>query len=143
MSSGWSYRAGGNILPMRFVSLVQSSTAQFTVTQSDGTGAIEGISQEGKRAAPGTAADDTFAAISGEPFTVYSDEVQDMPLLESGAAITAGNALIADSVGRGIPAAALTAGTQYQGAVAMENASGSGKFIRVRLIRQTLPKAAA
>lgn len=129
MPSSFSRVAGGNISPSRF--LVAGTASGNTVVQASATGTlIVGISQEGTRNAGGTGADDGFAAIAGGQITIYDNPNEDDCLLLLGSAVTAGNLLTSDSLGRGIPTSATG---QAYGAQALFT-TVSGQLARVKPI---------
>jgi hypothetical protein len=122
-----SYTAGGDISPARFCKALLNSP--FVAVQADdGDEIYVGISQPGTRDAPGTPADDGLAASSGDQVVIYGDADEDEPMLLSGAAVTAGQLLMSDSTGRGIP---VTTG-KYYGAQALTAATAANILIRVR-----------
>jgi hypothetical protein len=115
-----NYMASGNIYPSRFV--VQNN--QFRVGQATANAKVVGISQQGTRNAPGTAADDGYAAITDEPIAVYGPGTQ--CLLEIAATVYGGYRLAADADGKGV----LATSGQNVGAIA-EGAGQAGDKIRV------------
>ncbi len=129
MGSSASYQAGGNISPSRFV-MAQLGTGQFQVIQATTAQPLFGISQMGTFYAPGTAADNTYAAVSGQYLGVYRDEEHDDILLYLGGTVTGGQMLKSDANGFGVAADFTLSVIQYIGAEARESGV-SGQLIRV------------
>lgn len=129
--SGPNFLAKGNISPCRFVKV---ASADFGVTQcAAGTDKPIGVSQIGTRNAPGTAADDGFAAIDGEGLKVFTEG--DECLLEAGSGgWTRGDYLKSDGSGKGVPLTLAEPGTavNFMGAEALESVS-AGEFGRVQI----------
>lgn len=123
-----SYRAGGDILPSRFVR--GDDTAAYTVLQAGANSQIVGVSQPGTRAAPIAPTPPAFAASAGDPITVFADGAEDV-LLELGGTVEPFDELKSDAQGRGVK---ITAGTTTQniGAMALEG-GGLSELIRVRV----------
>jgi hypothetical protein len=124
-----SFRAGGNIIPSRFVTLTNNAT----VTQAGDNQEIVGVAFEGTQKAPLQDYVSTlYAAETGQSVAVYS--VGEVCLVEAGGSISAGNLLKSDSQGRAVPIA--TSGTTIQnyGAVALDGATAAGQKIRVLVI---------
>jgi hypothetical protein len=124
-----SFRAGGNILPSRFVKL----TSAAMVTQAGDNEEIIGVAFEGTQKAPLRDYVSTpYAAEPGQSVAVYS--TGEVCLVEAGTTISAGNLLKSDSQGRAIPIA--TSGTVIQnyGAVALDAATAAGEKVRVLVL---------
>lgn len=117
-----SFFATGNISPCRFVEI----SNPYRVRQpSSANVKVFGVSQNGTRNAPGTAADDGYAAITGEQLQVFGEGEVCLLELGSGGA-SAGNRLANDNTGKGVVA---TSG-QNVGAIAIDDGV-SGDKIRV------------
>lgn len=110
-----NYMANGNILPSVFVKA--DTTADNKVVEATAGSEIRGVSHEGTRNPPGTALDDTYCAIAGEPVRVYG--IGETCWVTCGGTVAAGDHLKATTNGKAITAStgnlcggyALTAGT--------------------------------
>ncbi len=120
-----SYQAAGNIYPARAV----KQSAEYTVVQCGDNEQAVGIGQLGKRKAPGTAADDGYAAISGSMIQVCG--LSEVCRWEAGSAINAGQYLASDSDGKARP---FTSSDVYAVARAQETCTAAGAFIQVQVI---------
>ena len=124
------FRAGGTILPSRFVKI----TGDSTVEQTGAGETIFGISQEFSRDVPVDVipASGVNAAILDDQIRVFGQA--DVCLLDvdgSGGAITAGQTLKSDANGRGISLGVVA--TDETGAIALEGATTLGALIRVQV----------
>lgn len=128
-----NWMAGGIIRPCRFVKIQTDGVRE--VLEADANERVIGISQEGSRKAPGTAADDGYAAIDGDQVTVYSHDGQECNLMIGSGGITAGALIKSDADGQGVAAATTGTTAQNVGAIALESAS-AGEFCRVRIFLQ-------
>ena len=122
---GFASVAGGNVRPKRFVKL---TGVDNTFAECGAGDQVAGISGCGTRNPPYASLDDGFIAIAGETFPVFGP-TEVVPLV-AGAAINAGERLKSDSAGRGTP---VTANNDQYGAVALQDASGAGVEILVRV----------
>lgn len=135
-SASPNYLAGGDINPSRFVSSDPSNNNR--VIQSTANLRIQGVSQEGTKAAPQSGAS-ALAAASGDQVTVYGDG--DQCLVTYGDTVTRGQRLKADADGKAVPMATSGA-VQNTGAIALQ--SGSAGDIRMVLVKtDTLPATAS
>ena len=136
------YLASGTIIRSRFVTRVNglantTAATAYKVKQSVSGDIPVGVADVRVNVLPGSTAAGTTdplpAATDGQPIWVYRDT--EAALLEAGAAITAGQFLKPDSVGRGVPLDGTnTSTTQWYGARAEENASAAGQLIVVQVI---------
>lgn len=122
-----AFRAGGNILCNRFVSIDRSTPTgtDFVVTQSVAASRPIGVSQDGSKRSPGvqsvTIADSLIAAEAGDPISIYGlGDVCNITVGEA-AAINAGTLLAPDAQGCAIAAAS----TKWWCAIALEDAPAS------------------
>lgn len=122
-----AFRAGGNILTNRFVSVDRSTGTgtDFVVTQSVAASMPIGVSQDGSKRSPGvqstTIADSLIAAEAGDPIQVYGlGDVCNITVGEA-ADLNAGTLLSPDANGCAIAAAS----GKWQCAIALEDASKS------------------
>lgn len=120
----YGFKAGGNILPARFVIMSGSNT----VTQASTGEKVIGVSQRGTRNAPYSSLDDTYAAIAGESLNVYTEG--DVCGLMLGGTVTYGDFLKSDSAGRGV---ASSADQEKYGARALKSGT-VGEIIEVEVI---------
>lgn len=123
-----SYFASGNISPSRFVFV----SNPFRVSQATANLKVVGVSQPGTRRAPGTAADDGYAAITDEG--VHVQGLGTVGLLDIAGTIQAGQLIASDANGKGVVA---TSG-QNVGAIALDNGV-SGDLLRVFVDLRTAP----
>lgn len=132
-----SFRAGGDILPSRFVRI----SADFTVIAAiNATFFPIGISQDGTKFPEATdgfgASAQTIAAASGDQVRVFG--ASDTCLLEvnnAGSTITAGSLLSATAAGVGV-IAGTGAGINFVGAIALETPPAiDGALIRVQVVQ--------
>ncbi len=120
--------AGGTIAPCRFLKV--SAAANQTVLQATAaTEKLFGVSGDYQKGTPGlTGSDAAVHAVAGDSVQVWRDN--DVCLVEAGAAVTAGDFLTSDSVGRAVTA---TSGDEV-GAQAMRTVAGVGIMILVRVL---------
>jgi hypothetical protein len=119
--------AGGTIAPYRFVAI--STSADDTGVQASArTDAIVGIADSSTNAFNSS----TVHAASGDPITLQPG-ANGTVLVEAGAAITVGDILEADANGKAITKTT-SAGTAYQGYIALQAAGAAGAKIRVQRI---------
>ena len=123
--SAISYTASGNISPMRFVKLVTGS--DYTVAQCGANDSIIGVSQIFTQSF-----DTVYAATDGNVVGV-SDPTQ-VPLLELGGLVSAGDYLNSDSSGKGVKGSTTLSSHQEFGAVALRNGR-SGEQIPVKVVK--------
>ncbi len=102
----------------------------YQVKLADGTQPVIGIAQEGIKNFPGGPGNQVFCAVSGDFLSVYQDPEFNECLLEIGAAVTGGQMLVSDSVGRAIPFVPTSSSAQYIGAEARDSGSTVGQLIR-------------
>lgn len=124
------FMANGDIRPSRFVQ--QDSSADHKATEGGDNVPVIGVAMESSNYPPlSDLAITVLAAQAGQYFKMYGDGEQ--CLLEAGAAITHGDKLKSDSVGRGVPI--LTTGTvlQHFGATALQTAAAAGELIPVQV----------
>jgi hypothetical protein len=133
-----TFIADGNISPSVFVTLAGTGK-NLKVVEATANSKIIGVSQEGTRRAPGTAADDGFAAIAGETLTVHLPG--EICLLEADAAVVPGAYLESAADGQGLTAVTTAATVRQIGAIALEDASAAGEKIKVlvNIFTQTNP----
>lgn len=126
--------AGGNITPSRFVA--QNTSYDSTVDNaSSANQRCLGVSQTGTRKAPGTGADDGYAAVAGEPVQVYMPgEVA--PLQIGSGGVTRGQLIKTDASGNGVAAATTGQNLQWVHAQALESGA-SGEIINVLVLPPT------
>lgn len=125
MSDSFSLKAGGNILPSRFIVI----SGDYEVSQAAAaTAAYLGVSHDSTKSAPADGLANVNHAELGDTVSYY--KVGDSCLLEAGAAVAAGALLESDASGRGITAAG--AG-EMAGAIALEAAGAAGELIRVQI----------
>jgi hypothetical protein len=132
------YIADGTIYPSRFVK--QSTGTERVVAVTAATDSVIGVADERVKYLPGLAGvtPPYPAAEQNDPLKVYG--ATDFCLIETGAAVTGGQFLIPDSVGRAVPLnAAATTGVQYVGARAFESATTSGVLIRAQVLISPFP----
>lgn len=123
-------RAGGTIIPARFVKWDTANDSQV-VQAAANTDVIAGIATDAVKFAPGlTGSDNTIAAQVNDAIKVFRNT--DLCLLETGGAVTRGDLLKSDSVGRGVTATAT--GTDEVGARAMQSSTGAGIKIYVECL---------
>lgn len=121
---GIPLRAGGTIIPARFVKL-DTAADNRVVQTSAGTDVVFGVAQENMRDTPGVRGSDTaIAAESGDFVRVHG--VGEHCQLELGGSVTRGALLMSDSVGRGVTSA--TPGTDEVGAFALQSGSSGSKI---------------
>jgi hypothetical protein len=119
--------AGGTIAPYRFVAI--STSADDTGVQASGrTDAVVGVSDASTNAFSSS----TVHAASGDPITLQAGSNGTI-LVEAGAAITVGDMLESDANGKAI-SKTTTAGTAYQGFIALQGAGAAGVKIRAQRI---------
>jgi hypothetical protein len=135
-----NYLAGGNIYPSRFVaaSTTQNNRVVQATTAGSGPQQPVGISQPGTKRAPIPGASQ-LAAEAGDAIKVYGEGEQ--CLLEYGATVTAGQWLVPDADGKGVPMAA-SGNAQTHGAMAMESGS-AGELHRVTVKLGKAPATAS
>jgi len=120
--------ANGTIRPSRFVQL--DSSAAHKGLEGSANCQIIGIAMPGSNYPPLSDLITTpNAATVGQYFQMYGDG--EVCLVEAGAAVTTGNRLKSDSVGRGVAIATTGTTIQQFGAVALEDAAAAGELIRV------------
>jgi len=125
--------AGGTIRPSRFVKI--NTAADFSCLEGSANAEIIGVSMTGTNYPPLSDIVSTAnAATVGQYIQIYGDG--DVCLVEAGAAITRGDKLKSDSVGRAV--SILTTGTvnQQVGAVALQSAAAAGELILVQITAQ-------
>lgn len=125
----YSFIATGNVDACRFVKI--DTAGDGKCAQASTNERPIGISEDGSRQAPGTAADDGHLAIATENVAIYGPGRK--CLLDIAGTVTAGTYLKSDSSGKGV--AALTTGTvvQEHGAVALQaGVSGQRILVEVR-----------
>ena len=129
-----TYAAGGDINPCRFV--VQSASADNTVTESGANGVVIGISQEHARDAPIPSAS-ALAAASGDSVWIHtpSDASSRRCLLQLGDTVVRGGYLKSDADGKGVPIATDSQTTQNVGARAIQSGSADD-FVLVEVMEQ-------
>lgn len=126
--------AGGNITPSRFVA--QNTSYDSTVDNaSSANQRCLGVSQTGTRKAPGTGADDGYAAIAGEPVQVYLPG-DIAPLQIGSGGVTRGQLIKTDASGNGVAAATTGQTLQWVHAQALESGA-SGEIINVLVLPPT------
>lgn len=114
-----SYFASGNVNVSTFVSLVSGSP--YFVTTSIGTNPIIGVSQMGPQNAPGTAAGTPpYAGTQGKQMQVYGNG--ELALVVAGGTISAGDYLVANSLGQALTQSLSATGQAFVGGQALENA---------------------
>src|SRR5262252_3811973 len=126
--------AGGDIYPMRFVTIDLTIPNSFRVVQATaGTGSHGdppyGISQEGQRRIDYVAGTDSRAAALGEDLNIHGAPAKDVLLMVNGT-VTQGDHLKSDSTGMGV--STTTAG-DWIGAIAMANGV-AGQAIPVQVV---------
>lgn len=122
----------GNVVGCRFVKLATSADGAGTAA-----GANErtiGISGEGTRNAPGTAADDGYLAIAGETIPAFGAGKK--CLLELGGTVVRGDYVKSGAAGVGITSATTGATMQNVGAIALQSGV-SGQKILVQVLPPT------
>jgi hypothetical protein len=122
----YSLKAGGNITPARFIVMNDANQA---VTASAGTDKCCGVAHESIEDQLGVTGSATYHRTANSVQSIEFYGPGRVCLIEAGAAVTAPAYLKSDASGRGIAA---TTGT-YAGAQALEDASGAGELIRVRV----------
>lgn len=119
--------ANGNVYPSRLVIIDSTGAANKVVTATAATTQLYGVAQAGTRRVPYSGLDDAYAAIAGENVMVFT--VGDRCMVEAGAAVTAGDLITSDSVGRGITAST----TNYVVGEALQSASAAGELFEIRV----------
>lgn len=112
-----TFVATGNINPARFVKM----SGDFSVAQAGASDSPVGVSFDIARNATAT-----LAAVSGEGIGVYTEGAECW--LQAGDTVTAGQLLIPDASGQGVP----VSGYVSLGAIALEGGA-SGELIRVQV----------
>jgi len=132
-----SFRAGGDIMPSRFVRI----SADFTVIAAiNATFFPIGVSQDGTKFPEATdgfgAGAQTIAAASGDQVRVYgSGDVCLLEVNNAGSTIVAGDRLSSTAAGVGV-IAATAPGINFVGAIALETPPAiDGALIRVQVIQ--------
>lgn len=120
-----SYKASGNISPMRFVELVPGS--EYTVRQCDADGIPVGISGMSKETF-----DSAYHATAGRTCKVFG--LGEKALLEMGGTVSAGDFLTPDSAGKGVAGSITVSTHQDYGAIARENRY-SGEFGECQVVK--------
>lgn len=126
------FMAAGNIYPSRFVKIYSANK----VTQASTNEETEGISQEGTNYPPITDSRITvagYAAVSGEAIRVYQDG--EVCTIEAGGSFSAGGLLKSDSNGKAVAVATSGTTIQYFGAEALDDSTGTGQLVRVKVRR--------
>lgn len=123
MPGSINYTAGGNIIPMSFVSpnFVTPNAIDFQVIQSTGALPIVGIAQMGIFNPPGAGGNQTLAATSGGIIAVFEDESYDEPLLTVNTPVSGGQYLVSDTDGTGKPWIPKSTTQQFIGAFARQS----------------------
>ncbi|AWM38713.1 hypothetical protein GobsT_30960 [Gemmata obscuriglobus] len=129
MLGSFSGRAGGNILPARFVKRTGVS-GEAVVTQCGANESPWGIGPKGTRRMALTGWDDGFAAVAGDDVNVFGPG-DDVAPLELGGTVAVGDYIKSDSVGRGVSA---STDKDRVGAQALEPGV-AGQLIRVKPMR--------
>lgn len=120
-----TFKATGNILPSRFVTM----SGEHAVNQADDNVDIIGVAHEGTKRAPLSDYGGTlYAAESGDEVAVYS--VGEVCLVEAGGAISAGQLLKSNANGQAVPVATTGTTIQNYGAIALQNATAAGQKIQ-------------
>ena len=111
--------AGGNITPSRVVA--QNTSYDSTVDNaSSANQRCLGVSQTGTRKAPGTGADDGYAAIAGAPVQVYMPG-DIAPLTIGSGGVTRGQLIKTAASGKGVASATTGQTLQWVHAQALES----------------------
>ena len=123
--------ANGDINPCRFVKL--DTSGDHYGVQATANSQIIGVSMEGTNYPPlSDVTVSTLAASQGQYFKLFGDG--EACLLEAGAAVSMGDRLKSDSVGRGVAIATTGTTNQNMGAVAMAAAAAAGEKIPVQVL---------
>lgn len=130
--------AGGNIGPCLFAKL--STSADFTALVAGANEVTIGITDEGSRNAPGTAADDGLMAVAGENINVFGPGR--VCLLTLGGTVARGARIKSDANGAGVTVATTGTTVQEYGAIALQSGT-SGQKIRVRVTQGAIRPALA
>jgi hypothetical protein len=131
-------RAGGNILPCRFVKM--SPDADHTGLQAGDNDVVIGCSHEQSNYPPLSDIVSThYAAQTGQYFRLLGDG--DYALIEAGAAFDRGTRLKSDSNGRAVAIATTGTVRQNIGAIALASATEAGEKVPVQILslRDTRP----
>lgn len=133
---GVSLKAGGNILPARFIVV----SGAFTGTQAGSNVDTFGISDRALNLPPVYGLiSPSYVAISGQNLPYKGDGEETW--LTAGEPIAAGAELVSDADGKGITADSDT-GVQHIGAIALSAATAEDELIRVRVRRYDIPSTA-
>lgn len=131
---GYKFVAGGNITPSRFVALNTS----YDSTVDNASAANQrclGVSQTGTRKAPGTGADDGYAAIVGEPVQVFlPGDVA--PIMCGSGGVTRGQLIKTDASGKAIASATTGQVLQWVHALALESGA-DGEIVNFLVLHPT------
>ena len=125
MSDSFSLKAGGDILPSRFIKISADYTAVAATTGSD---LCFGISHDSTKAAPADGLASDKHAEDGDHVSYY--KLGDSCLLELGGTVAAGGLIEPSTAGVGVAA---TGAGDLAGAVALEGGV-SGELIRVQIL---------
>lgn len=134
----FNLKATGNVTGCRFVKIDTTSDGDCAAAGAN-EGTI-GISQEGTRNAPGTAADDGFLAIAGETVPIYGPGRK--CLLELGGTVARGARIKAGSAGVGITSAVTGTTVQEIGARALQSGVSGQKILVLIEMYPYLPAVA-
>ena len=126
MSDSFSLKAGGDILPSRFIKISADYTAVAATSEND---LVFGISHDSTKAAPADGLASTKHAEDGDHVSYY--KLGDSCLLELGGTVAAGALIEPGAAGVGVAAAG---SNTLAGAVALE-AGVSGELIRVQILQ--------
>lgn len=122
----FSFKAGGNISPARFVK--PDTTTDEQVLQCGAGDRIIGVSQAGTHRTPYSTLDDGYAAVATEEIEVFG--IGEQPWLELGGTVAVGDRLKADANGKGV---ATTTDLDEWGAIALQ-AGIVGQLARVQVV---------
>lgn len=129
-TNGVQLVANGNVLPCRFVKIDTTAGADNYGVQAGANDITIGITgQETNQPPLSDLISTQYHAQQGDPIRLHGPT--DVTLLEIGAAVTQGQRLKSDSVGRGVPGATAGATLQQYGAIALESSANVGAKIRV------------
>lgn len=134
MRDGYKFVAGGNITPSRFVA--QNTSYDSTVDNASVAGQrCLGVSQVGTRKAPGTGADDGYAAIAGEPVQVFlPGDVA--PIMCGSGGVTRGQLIKTDANGKAVAASITGQSLQWVHAQALESGA-DGEIVNFLVLPPT------
>jgi hypothetical protein len=126
MSDSFSLKAGGDILPSRFIKISADYTAVAATAETD---LVFGISHDSTKAAPADGLASDKHAEAGDHVSYY--KLGDSCLLELGGTVAAGGLIEPGAAGVGVAAAGANT---LAGAVALEGGV-SGELIRVQILQ--------